>query len=285
MLKGSIVALITPFTADNQVDYKKIRELIEFHIENETDGILVLGTTGESPTLSHEEQRQIVDTTIKAVDGRTHVMAGIGSNDTMKSVSLGQEFGAMGVDSLLAITPYYNKTNDSGMLKHFTTIADNVPKPVILYNVPSRTGCSISVSVVEKLAQHPNIAGIKEASGNLSYVMEISRFLSEGFVMYSGNDDTITPLLSVGASGVISVWANIMPKTVHQLVFGENLQDQLKHLKLINSLFLETNPIPVKYAMKKMGLIENGALRQPLDELSGANAAILDTHLKEGGLL
>ena len=290
MLKGSIVALITPFKADGGVDYHKITELVEFHIAGQTDGILVLGTTGETPTLSHEEQRRIVETTVEAVAGRTHIMVGIGSNNTDKSVKLGREFGALGVDSFLAISPYYNRTNDSGMLKHFTTIADQVPKPVYLYNVPGRTGCNIPVTVVAQLAKHPNIAGIKEASGNMSYVMEISRFLTDDFTLYSGNDDIILPLLSVGAVGVISVWANIMPKTVHDLVVnykehpGKSLQLQLKYLNLINGLFLETNPIPLKYAMKEMGLIENGSLRQPLDDISPENAAKLTNYLTEGDL-
>ncbi|MCL1949967.1 MAG: 4-hydroxy-tetrahydrodipicolinate synthase [Turicibacter sp.] len=291
MIKGSIVALVTPFTADDRVDFSKLRELVEFHIAKGTDGILVLGTTGESPSLTHTEQVEIVSTTVEAVDGRIHVMAGIGSNDTKKSIALGQEFGAMGVDSLLAITPYYNKTNEAGMFKHFTAIADNVPKPVILYNVPGRTGCGISVQNVEALALHPNIAGIKEASGNLGYVMEISRYLSEDFVMYSGNDDMIIPLLSVGAVGVISVWANIMPDTVHEVVasFSTNpeksLRLQLKHLDVINGLFVETNPIPVKYAMTQMGLLENGDLRLPLDKISRSGAAKLGSYLREGDLI
>jgi len=291
MIKGSIVALITPFTDNGEVDYPTLKELIEFHIANQTDGILVLGTTGESPTLSHEEQRQIVETTVQTVAGRVHVMVGIGSNDTNKSIKLGQEFGAMGADSLLAITPYYNKTNDSGMLKHFTAIADNVPKPVILYNVPGRTGCSISISVMEELAKHPNIVGIKEASGNLGYAMEVSRILTDAFVMYSGNDDQIVPLLSVGAVGVISVWANIMPLQAHQLVANfkdhpeKSLQLQLENLKLINGLFVETNPIPVKHAMKQMDLIPYGALRLPLDEISPSGASKVDGYLAERGLL
>lgn len=292
MVSGSIVALITPFLVDGAVDYTTLKQLIEFHIENGTAGILVLGTTGESPSLSHEEQRQIVETTIETVAGRTHIMVGIGSNDTQKSIKLGQEFGALdGVDSLLAISPYYNKTNDSGMLKHFTAIADNVPKPVILYNVPGRTGCSISASVVEKLANHPNIAGIKEASGNMSYATEISQFLSDSFVMYSGNDDIIVPMLSIGAVGVISVWANITPSIVQKLVSGfatspaESLQNQLSYLQVINGLFVETNPIPVKHAMAKMGLIPHGTLRLPLDDINLQGAAKLEGFLAERGLI
>jgi len=291
MVSGSIVALITPFTEEGLVDYKTLTHLIEFHIANGTDGILVLGTTGESPSLTHEEQRQIVETTVRTVAGRTHIMVGIGSNDTMKSIKLGIEFGALGVDSLLAISPYYNKTNDSGMVKHFTAIADNVPKPVILYNVPGRTGCNIAVSVVERLATHPNIAGIKEASGNMSYAMEVSQYLSDDFVMYSGNDDIIVPMLSIGAVGVISVWANITPSIVHELVSAfesqpeESLQLQLQFLKVVNGLFVETNPIPVKHAMHRMGLIPTGNLRLPLDNLSEQGAAKLNGFLKERGLI
>lgn len=285
MITGSIVALVTPFHSDGNVNFEKLGELIEFHIENETDGLLILGTTGESPTISLEEQREIVVYTVKQAKGRIHIMVGSGCNDTAKSVYLSQVYEELGADSLLAITPYYNKTNDSGMIKHFTAIADAVSIPVILYNVPGRTGCSISVKVVETLAKHPNIAGIKEASGDLTYVMSISRYLSDNFVMYSGNDDMIIPLLSVGAVGVISVWANIMPQVVHNLVktyldgnTKASLTLQLRYLDLIHGLFSETNPIPIKFAMNELGF-EVGLTRLPLDELNSAHQQTLKTLL------
>ena len=286
MLTGSIVALVTPFHSNGKVNFETLGALIEFHIENKTDGLLILGTTGESPTLSFEEQKEILTYTVKQAKGRIHIMVGSGCNDTAKSVHLSQTFADLGADSLLAITPYYNKTNDSGMIKHFTTIADAVSIPVILYNVPGRTGCSISVNVIETLSKHPHIAGIKEASGDLAYVMSISRYLTDDFVMYSGNDDMIVPLLSVGAVGVISVWANMMPQVVHHLVktyldgnTNESLNLQLHYLDLIHGLFSETNPIPIKYAMNELGF-KVGPTRLPLDELDPAHQERLKTQLK-----
>ena len=282
MLTGSIVALVTPFHEDGSIHFEKIGELIEFHINNKTDGLLILGTTGEAPTISFEDQLEIVTYTVKQANGRIPIMVGSGSNDTLKSVHMSQTFEKLGVDSLLVITPYYNKTNETGMIKHFTTIADSVSIPVILYNVPSRTGCAISVTAIEKLAKHPNIRGLKEASGDLSYTTSVSRFLTEDFVMYSGNDDMIVPLLSLGAVGVISVWANIMPQATHDLVekylageTKESLNIQLQNLDFIHALFTETNPIPIKYVMNVQGF-GVGACRLPLDELSEAHKKTLN---------
>lgn len=286
MLTGSIVALVTPFYEDGRINFEKLGELIEFHISNGTDGLLILGTTGESPTISFEEQQEIVTYTVKRAKSRTHIMVGSGCNDTVKSLNVSQVFESLGADSLLVITPYYNKTNESGMIKHFMTIADGVSIPVILYNVPGRTGCHISVEAVETLAKHSRIAGIKEASGDLAYVMSISRYLSDDFVMYSGNDDMIVPLLSVGAIGVISVWANLMPQVVQQLVktyldgeTKESLDLQRRHLALIQALFTETNPIPIKHAMNIQGF-SVGPTRLPLDELSPTHQETLTILLK-----
>lgn len=286
MLKGSIVALVTPFYEDGTVNFEKLGELIEFHIENKSDGIVVLGTTGEAPTISFEEQREIVAYTVKKAQRRIHIMVGSGRNHTAESVHLSQEFELLGADSLLVVTPYYNKTNESGMIKHFTAIADSVSIPVILYNVPGRTGCRICVKAIETLAKHPRIAGIKEASGDLAYVMSVSRYLSDEFVMYSGNDDMIVALLSVGAVGVISVWANIMPQVTQSIVKNylsgktkESLDLQLRYLNLIHALFSETNPIPIKFAMNELGF-KVGPTRLPLDALNSVNQETLKTLLK-----
>ena len=281
-LKGSIPALITPFYDDYSINFDKLGELIEFHIENGSAAILILGTTGESATISYEEQVEIVKFTVAKSAGRIHVMAGSGSNDTAKSVQLSQTFEEFGVDSLLVVTPYYNRTNDSGMVKHFETIANSVKTPIVLYTVPARTGCNIAAHVVEHLAKHPNIVGIKDATGDFGYSMKISRYLSDDFLMYSGNDDTIVPLLAIGAAGVISVWANYQPDVVSQLVMAylegrclEALRLQQENLDLTNALMIETSPIPLRYVMNKTGM-NVGPARLPLDELSKAGQAVVD---------
>jgi len=287
-LKGSIPALVTPFHDDRMVNFDKLGELIEFQIENGSAAILVLGTTGESPTIDDREQIEIVKYTVAKAAGRIHVMVGSGSNDTAKSIKMSQAFEKIGADSLLLITPYYNRTNDSGMIKHFEAIADSVGTPVILYTVPVRTGCNISPSVVKHLAKHPNIVGLKDATGDFSYSMQISRYVSDDFALYSGNDNTIVPLLSIGASGVISVWANYDPKTVSQMVkdyvegrHKEALALQQEHLDFINALFIETSPIPLRYAMNKAGF-GVGPARLPLDELSDSGKAVIDALLEVG---
>ncbi|SJZ69006.1 4-hydroxy-tetrahydrodipicolinate synthase [Pilibacter termitis] len=274
MIKGSIVALITPMNEDFSVDYKGLESLIDYHLANKTDGLLVLGTTGESTTLSLEEQEKIVALTIEKAKGKVHIMVGAGSNDTMKSVALAQKYEKMGADSLLVITPYYNKTNEVGLLRHFETIADSVKTPLVLYNVPARTGMNIPVHIVKKLSKHPNIQGIKEASGDIRYATEIASLLSEDFVMYSGNDDIILPMLSLGSHGVITVWGNLHPRAAHDLVeeFQKgNIQVarkiQLKFLEMINALFIETNPIPLKTVMNYASL-PAGRLRLPLAEMT-----------------
>ena len=286
-LAGSIVALVTPFNEDFSVNYDKLGELIEFHIESGTDAILVLGTTGESPTINFEEQKKIVQYSVDKAAGRVHIMAGSGSNDTKKSIEASLEFERLGVDSLLLITPYYNRTNDSGMIKHFEAIANAVDTPTILYTVPARTGCNISPAVVKHLAKHPNIVGIKDATGDFSYSTKISRYVSDDFALYSGNDDTIVPLLSIGASGVVSVWANFQPKVVNDLVKAylagdhkQALELQLQDLDYINALFVETSPIPLRYVMNELGF-NVGPPRLPLDELSAENKKLLDGFIKK----
>ena len=287
-LKGSIPALVTPFHDDFTINFDKLGELIEFHIENGSAAVLVLGTTGEAPTIDAGEQVEIVKYTVAKAAGRIHVMVGSGSNDTAKSIKVSQAFEKLGANSLLLITPYYNKTNDSGMKKHFETIANSVNIPVILYTVPARTGCHIAPHVVKHLAKHPNIVGIKDATGDFSYSMKISRYLSDEFAMYSGNDDTIIPLLSMGASGVISVWANYDPRTVSQMVKAyvegrtqEALALQQKNLDFINALFIETSPIPLRYALNKAGF-NVGPARLPLDELSDSGKAVINALLEAG---
>lgn len=287
MIKGSIVALITPMNSDGSVNYDKLGELIEFHIANKTDGIVILGTTGEASTLEFEEEEKIVKFSIERANKRIPIIVGSGSNSTKTALEYSVKYADMGADALLVITPYYNKTNESGMIKHFTAIADASSKPIIMYNVPGRTGCSISVHAVEVLSKHPNIIGIKEASGDLTYAGKIAHCLNDNFVMYSGNDDIVLPLMSLGAVGVISVWSNIMPKTVHDMCynfmngnFEAARQTQIKYLDLIHGLFLETNPIPVKAAMNYLGY-NVGPLRMPLDEMSEGKFAQLKIALDE----
>ncbi|MGO4961883.1 4-hydroxy-tetrahydrodipicolinate synthase [Jeotgalibaca porci] len=277
MLKGSMVALVTPMDEENRINYPKVGELLEWHIENGTDGLVILGTTGEASTMTFEEEKEFVAFCNDKIAKRVPMIVGSGSNSTATAISNSQAFAELGADYLLVVTPYYNKTNNEGMIRHFESIADSVTVPIIMYNVPSRTGCNITPEVVGKLAKHPNIIGIKEASGDMSYVMNISKYINETFALYSGNDDVIVPLLSVGGTGVISVWANIMPKEVHDLVrlyldgkTAESLAIQIKYLDLIAALFYEVNPIPVKAALNWMGW-EVGSLRMPLGEM-GAEA-------------
>lgn len=291
LVKGSIVALVTPFHEDGSVNFEKMGELLEFHIANKTDAILVLGTTGESPTMSHEEDDSIVKFALETVNKRVPVYVGAGSNSTMTMLTYCKKYEAMGADGLLVITPYYNKTNEEGMYQHFKVVADAVNIPLILYNVPGRTGCKLSYNNVKRLSKHPNIAAIKEASGDISYFTKIARLASDDFQIYSGNDDMIATAMSLGASGVISVVANILPEETHNLVWSYLNGDiqtakkiQLQYLDVINNLFIETNPIPVKAAMNMMGM-NVGGYRLPLYEMSETNKKILETSMKEAGII
>lgn len=291
MLKGSIVALVTPFHEDGSINFAKLEELLEWHIQNGTDGILVLGTTGESTTMSHEEDDSVVYFTMKVVNHRVPVIAGSGSNDTQTQIDKSMKYDKMGVDALLCITPYYNKANQRGMIRHFTDVADKVEAPIILYNVPGRTGCSLSVKAVEELSEHPRICGIKEASGDISYAMNISHLIRDDFQMFSGNDDIIVPLMSLGASGVISVLANTNPRETHDLVakwmegdHAGSLAIQQKYLDYIHALFCEVNPIPVKEALNAMGM-NVGPYRLPLYPMEDANRERLYREMRKVGLL
>ena len=271
---GSYVAIVTPFNPDGSVNFDKLKELVRWHLDEGTDGIVALGTTGESSTMSHEEDDEVARCVIETVNGRIPVICGAGSNSTQTQLEKSRKYHDMGADGLLLITPYYNKANDEGMYRHFATVADTVDTPIILYNVPGRTGCSISPACCARLAKHPNVAGIKEASGNISYAAKIAQLVGDDFCMLSGNDDMIVPMMSLGASGVISVWANICPKQCHDLVAAFAAGDvakaraiQLQYLDLINALFCEVNPIPVKEAMNQMGM-GVGGYRLPLCEIS-----------------
>ena len=290
-LRGSIVALITPFNSDGSVNFPKLQELVDWHLTSGTDAILALGTTGESATMSHEEDDAVLQCVIERVNGRIPVIAGTGSNCTQTMVEKSLRAQRLGADGLLLIAPYYNKANPEGMYRHFATVADAVEIPSLLYNVPGRTGCSIPVETVERLSVHPNIAGIKEASGDMSYAMKIAHCVSDSFALWSGNDDIILPMLSIGGSGVISVWANIMPQVCHDLVMnylnGDRqaaLEAAVRYLPIANGLFMEVNPIPVKTALNLMGK-EVGPFRLPLYEMSPAHQDSLRQLLREAGLV
>ena len=273
---GSYVALVTPFQADGSVDFGKLRELVNWHLAQGTDGIVALGTTGESSTMSHEEDDDVARCIIETVNGKIPVIVGAGSNCTQTQLEKSRKYHDLGADGLLLITPYYNKPTQEGLYRHFRAIAEAVDIPLVPYNVPGRTGCSISPACCARLAKHPNIAGIKEASGNISYTAKIARLLGDDFCMFSGNDDMIVPVMSLGGCGVISVWANICPKECHDLVAAFAAGDvataramQLRYLELINALFCEVNPIPIKEAMNQLGM-NVGGYRLPLCEISDA---------------
>jgi len=281
LVNGSIVALITPFNKNGSINFNKLGELIEFHIAKKTDALLVLGTTGETTTLSHDEDDSVVKYTIEKANKRIPIYVGAGSNNTQTQVTYCKKYEEMGADALLVISPYYNKANEEGMYLHFKSVADEIKTPLILYNVPGRTGCSIPYSVVKRLATHPSVAAIKEASGDISYLATIAKLANDNFQIYSGNDDMIVPALSLGGSGVISVAANIIPEEIHNLVaYYQNgdtkkaLDIQLKYLDFINALFIETNPIPIKEAMNLIGM-DVGGYRLPLTYMNETNRKAL----------
>jgi 4-hydroxy-tetrahydrodipicolinate synthase len=290
-LTGSIVALVTPFKQNGEVDFAALDRLVDFHLENETDGILVLGTTGESSTMTDAEDVAVAQHVVNRVDGAIPIIGGAGSNSTEESLVKAKGLQMIGCDALLLITPYYNKSNEEGIYRHFTSVLDVTEIPSILYNIPGRTGCSISEANVVRLAGHPNVMGIKEASGSISYATSVARHLTPEFRMYSGNDDMIVPILSLGGSGVISVWANVQPKLCHDLVasyldgdYKTSLGMQLDGLDLVHALFCEVNPIPVKAALAMMGLIEE-TYRMPLYPMAANTRARLERVMKEVGLI
>lgn len=289
MFKGSGVALVTPFK-DGEVHYEKLEELLEWHVANQTDAIIICGTTGEASTLTDKERKAVIKFTVDVVNGRIPVIAGSGSNNTAQAVELSQYCESVGVDGLLVVTPYYNKATDLGLLKHYEMIANSVQLPIILYNVPGRTGVNLTPPLVQKLAQIKNIVGIKEASGDISQVAEMIRLCGEDFLVYSGNDDMIVPVLSLGGQGVISVLANILPQVTHDLVSSylegdvkKSRQLQLGVNGLVHALFIEVNPIPIKTAMNVLGM-EVGSFRLPLTEMAATNLVVLKEELTNYGL-
>lgn len=280
LFTGSGVALITPFDENGDVNYSRLREILEFHVINHTDAIIVTGTTGEGSTLSDEEKISVIEFTVDIINSRIPVIAGTGSNDTRHAVEFSKRVEKLGVDGLLLVTPYYNKGNENGIYEHYKAIAEGVKIPVILYNVPSRTGVNLSIPLLKRLAQIENITALKEASGNISYVAEVAREVPE-LDIYSGNDDMVVPVLSLGGKGVISVSANIIPDISHDMTASFLKGDvkkarelQLKYNDLVNALFLETNPVPVKEAMNFLGY-EVGNCRLPLGAMNESNRARL----------
>ncbi|WP_110956152.1 4-hydroxy-tetrahydrodipicolinate synthase [Anaerosinus massiliensis] len=289
IFKGAGVAIVTPFD-ENGINFEELGRLIDFNIENGTDAIVITGTTGESSTMSDQEHKEAIKFTVEYVNKRVPVIAGTGSNDTKYAIQLSEYAESVGSDALLLVTPYYNKCSQNGLIAHFTAIADSVNIPIILYNVPPRTGVNISVETFVELAKHPNIAAVKEASGDLSAIAKIRHACGDNLAIYSGNDDQIVPILSLGGLGVISVLSNIMPKETHdicELYFNGKVKEsselQIKLLDLICNLFIDVNPIPVKIALREMGY-KVGELRLPLTDMEDAKLIKLKASMKAHGL-
>ncbi len=290
VFRGAAVAIVTPF-CNNVVDYDALGRLIDRQIESSTDAIVICGTTGESSTLTDEEHRECIRYCVERVAGRVPVIAGTGSNDTDYAIDLSRYACEVGSDALLLVTPYYNKATPKGLVKSFTAVADATDKPIILYNVPSRTGVNITLPVYKELAKHERIVAAKEASGNISAIAELIAECGDCLDVYSGNDDQIVPILSLGGKGVISVLSNVVPRETHdicQLYFDGKTQDaaklQLKLLKLANTLFCEVNPVPVKTAMGLLGLCSD-EMRLPLCEMDDANREKLISVMKSYNLI
>jgi len=292
IFKGSGVAIITPFKADGSVNYDKLDELINFHCDNHTDSIIICGTTGESSTLTEAEHLECIKFTVERTKGRIPVIAGTGSNCTATAVQMSEEAAGYGADGVLLVTPYYNKCTQAGLAAHYTAAAKAAKVPLIMYNVPSRTSVNIEPETAAALVKNvDNIVGIKEASGNIAQVAKIMQLADGRIDLYSGNDDQIVPLMSLGGLGVISVVANIAPQETHDICAKYFAGDvtgsrdlQLRILPLIEALFCEVNPIPVKKAANLMGM-EAGGVRMPLTELADANVGRLTQAMKDFGLL
>ena len=287
---GAATAIVTPFK-QGAIDYENFGKIIEDQIANSIDAIVVAGTTGEAATLTHEEHCDCVRYVVEKVAGRVPVIAGTGSNDTAYGIELSQYACEVGADALLLVTPYYNKATPKGLVKSFLETAEKTTKPIILYNVPSRTGCNIPLSVYKELAKHERIVAVKEASGNISAIAELISECGDSFDVYSGNDDQIVPIMSLGGKGVISVLSNVLPKETHEMVqmcldnnYHGATERQLHYLKLINALFCEVNPVPVKTAMAELGWCDV-EMRLPLCEMDDANKAKLLSIMKNYGLL
>ena len=292
IFEGAGVAIVTPFREDGSVNYEKFAELLEDQIQGGTDAIIVCGTTGEASTLSHEEHLSVIKFCAETVNGRIPVIAGTGSNCTETAVYLSTEAEKYGVDGLLLVTPYYNKATQNGLFEHFKQVADSVKLPIILYNVPSRTGCNILPQTAVRLCNEvSNIVAIKEASGNISQIAKLASLAQGNIDIYSGNDDQIVPILSLGGKGVISVLSNVAPRQTHEIcakffagdVVGST-REQLRAIELCDALFCEVNPIPVKAALNLMGK-EVGSLRRPLSDMEEANVEKLRIAMKNYGIL
>lgn len=289
---GAGVALITPMNDDGSVNYEKLRELLEFHVANKTDAIIICGTTGEASTLSDEEHMECIRFACEVINKRIPVIAGTGSNCTQSAIELSKEAEKSGVDGLLLVTPYYNKATQNGLKAHYKAIAKEVNVPIILYNVPSRTGTRLAPQTVVDLCHEvPNIVGVKDATGDISEVAELMSLAKGTVDVYSGNDDQIVPVLSLGGKGVISVLSNILPKETHDMVASyldgdvvKSCEMQLKYFDLVKALFCEVNPIPVKKALNLMGM-EVGSLRLPLTEMEDANAKRLEEEMRKAGVI
>ncbi len=286
---GSGVAVVTPFN-ENGIDFKKLEELLNWHVENNTDAIVICGTTGEGSTMTDEEKKKAIQTTVEIINKRIPVVAGVGTNNTLKTLELSKFSKEVGADALLVITPYYNKTSKKGLYEHFKIINDQVNLPIMAYNVPSRTGMNITPEDLLNLSTLKNITSIKEASGNISQAI-LYRKLCPQIDLYSGNDDQIVALMSIGAKGTISVAANILPKVIHDMTHhyingktNESLELQLKYLDFINSLFIETNPIPIKTALNLIGK-NVGNLRLPLVDMEEKNLDILKNEMRKINLI
>lgn len=291
IFKGAGVAIITPFNEDKSINFTKLREIIDFQINNGTDAIIICGTTGEAASMTDAEHLECIKVAVEQTAGRVPVIAGTGSNDTQHGIQLTKQAKELGIDATLQVTPYYNKTTQKGLIEHFKAIGEATNLPMILYNVPSRTGLNMTPQTVYELSKLPYVVGIKEASGNLSQVAQIARLCGPGFAIYSGNDDQIIPTLSLGGVGVISVLSNVAPKQTHDMVelylqghTKEALNLQLEYLPVIDALFCEVNPIPVKAAMNSMGF-EVGPCRLPLTTLELSNEEKVNAVLKAAKLI
>lgn len=288
---GAGVAIVTPFHEDGSVNYDCLAKILEDQIANSTDAIVICGTTGESATLSPKEHLDVIKYTVDVVNHRIPVIAGTGSNETAVAVELSNDAEKVGVDGLLIVTPYYNKASQRGLVKHYNYIADRVSSPIIIYNVPSRTGVNVLPETYAELAEHKNIVGAKEASGNLSQIAQTIALCGDKLDVYSGNDDQIVPIMSLGGKGVISVLSNICPQIAHDIPSlylegkcKESAELQLKYLELCNAMFMDVNPIPVKVAMNLMGM-DVGPLRLPLCEMDDAKTEKLNSILKKYALV
>lgn len=291
IFKGAGVAIVTPFNKDGSINFNKLRELIDFQIDNGTDAIIICGTTGEASAMTDAEHLECIKVAVEHTAGRVPVIAGTGSNDTRHGITLTKHAKELGADATLQVTPYYNKATQKGLIAHFKAIGEATDLPMILYNVPSRTGMNMTPATVYELSKLPYVVGIKEASGNLSQVAQIAHLCGPDFAIYSGNDDQIIPTLSLGGVGVISVLSNVAPKQTHDMVdlylkgdTKEALKLQLDYLPVIDSLFCEVNPIPVKAAMNIMGF-EVGPCRLPLTNLEPSNEEKVAVVLKAAELI